>query len=161
MKIKNYFLVLTVWAVFFGIAGAVSLHGQAAHLELQISPQSISFHAADPDVEPVIIADRPVHVQMRITGNGNRPWQLTLRADGDLSAWLGFYTISISNIGWTATPTPPFENGTLVANVAQRAAGGNGNLNDMQGDINFTFQNLWTYRAASYSRTVTFILSAP
>ena len=158
MKRHRFLPQLAAGIIVFGAAGAGFLHGQTA--TLQISPQSISFHAADPDVEAVILADRPIQVTMRITGNGNRPWQLTLRADGDLLGfWFGIYTISISNVGWTATPAPPFQNGSLVANVAQRAAGGTGNLNNLQGFITFTFNNLWTYRAESYSQTVTFTLS--
>lgn len=159
MRIPKIFPVIGAWVATFGLLGNADLRGQS--LELQISPQSISFPAADPDVEPVIIANYPIHVTMRITGNGNRPWLLTLRADGDLIGdQSGIETITISNIDWTATPSPPYQNGTLVANVAQRAAGGTGNLNKAQGDIVFRFQNLWTHRAESYSQTITFVLSA-
>jgi len=161
MRIPKVIPVIGIWVVTISFLGNADLCGQT--LTLQISPQSISFPAADPDLEPLIIANQPIQVTMRITGNGNRPWQLTLRADGDLIAyWFIFqvFTINISNINWTAAPSPSFQNGTLVANVAQLAASGSGNLNNYQGNIVFRFQNLWTHYAESYSQTVTFVLSA-
>jgi hypothetical protein len=105
-------------------------------------------------VVPLIHANNLVRVTLRITGN--RTWQLTLRANGDLTG--GGQTISISNISWTATQSPPFQNGTLVANVEQSAAGQSGNFRG-DADLDFAFQNHWTYQAASYSQTVTFTLS--
>jgi hypothetical protein len=140
----------------FGLAviGAGPLRGQ--QLQLQISPQSISFSAADPDTMPQIAADRSVLVQIKVTGN--RSWQLTLRANGNLTNNLSFASIDISNISWTATSSPPFQNGILVANVPQRAAGSNGNFNG-QGELRFVFQNRWTYWAGNYSQTVTFTLA--
>ncbi len=90
---------------------------------------------------------------------GNRTWQLTLRANGNLSDFWSLASISISNISWTATDIPPFRNGTLAANIEQIAALKSGSYNS-RGDLNFFLLNQWTYWAGSYSQTVAFTLSA-
>ena len=138
------------------LCAAGSLFGQ--QLTLSINPTSISFSAADPDVSPTISANSTVRVQIRITGGGNRNWQLTLRANGNLSDASTTASIDISNISWTATSSPPFQAGTLVANVAQIGASGTGNVN-RTADLSFVFQNRWTYWAGSYTQTVTFTLA--
>jgi hypothetical protein len=153
MKVKKEILVLSVLMVMILSAGVRPTYGQSVNLT--ISPTTISFSAADPDLVPLINADFPVHVTIVVSGT-TRSWQLILHANGDLAG--GGQTIPISNVSWTATSSPPFQNGTLVNNVDQRAASGTGVANQ-QGDLNFMFMNLWTYRARSYSQTVRFTLA--
>jgi hypothetical protein len=138
------------------LCAAGSLYGQT--LTLSINPTSISFSAADPDITPQITANRTVRVTIRITSGGGRPWQLTLQANGNLSDSSTTASIDISNISWTATSSPPFQAGTLAANIAQIGASGTGNVN-RSADLTFVFQNLWTYWAGSYTQTVTFTLA--
>jgi len=156
MNTKRFPQVLA--AVSFSLlAGAVSLRAQS-NLSLSITPQSISFAAADPDVSSTITANQTVNVTIRSTLQSNRNWRLTLLANGDLIASTSSATISISNISWTATPTPPFQAGTLAANVSQTAASGSGSY-QATGYLTFIFKNSWSYWAGSYSQTVTFTLS--
>jgi hypothetical protein len=134
-------------------------HPAAQRLDLSVSPTSISFASADPDVTPTIAA-APVVVTYRVRQNLLRPWTLTVLANGDLVA--GLSTISINNVSWTATPAPPFQNGTLSRTVAQRLASGIGNVNPARnGSVIFRLVNSWTYNAGNYTQTVLFTLSAP
>ena len=132
--------------------------GPGPQLELTVSPASISFASADPDVSPIIAA-APVVVTVRIRQNAG-PWTLTVLAGGDLNA--GAATVDITNVTWTATPAPPYQNGTLSKTVAQRLASGTGNVNPAQnGSVTFRLANSWTYSAGNYTQTVVFTLSAP
>lgn len=131
----------------------------AQRLELSVSPISITFPSADPDVTPIIPA-APIVVTIRIRQNPGTPWQLTALADGDLMS--GSETVDITNVTWGATPAPPFQNGTLSKTVAQRIAAGSGNVNPGQnGSLTFRLANSWNYSAGTYSQTIIFTLSAP
>jgi len=133
--------------------------GGSPQLDLSVSPLSVSFASADPDTTPVIAAV-PVVVTVRVRQNQGGPWTLTVLAGGDLLA--GSATVDISNVSWTATPAPPFQNGTLSKTVAQRLASGTGNVLPAQnGSITFRLVNSWIYSAANYTQTVVFTLSAP
>jgi hypothetical protein len=133
--------------------------GGSPQLDLSVSPLSVSFASADPDTTPVIAAV-PVVVTVRVRQNLGGPWTLTVLAGGDLLA--GSATVDISNVSWTATPAPPFQNGTLSKTVAQRLASGTGNVLPAQnGSITFRLVNSWIYSAANYTQTVVFTLSAP
>jgi len=130
----------------------------AQRLELSVSPTSISFPSADPDVSPTIAA-APVVVSIRIRQSSG-PWQLTVLANGDLMS--GSQTVDISNVSWTATPVPPFQNGTLSRTVAQRMASGTGTVNPAKdGTVTFRLANSWNYNAGTYTQTLVFTLSAP
>ena len=127
-------------------------------LELSVSPTSISFASANPDVSPVVTA-APITVTIRIRQSSG-PWSLTVLANGDLIA--GPATVDITNVSWTATPAPPFQNGVLSKTVAQRKASGTGNVNPAtNGSVTFRLANSWNYDAGVYTQTVTFTLSAP
>jgi hypothetical protein len=127
-------------------------------LELSVSPTSISFASANPDVQPVVAA-APIVVSIRIRQSSG-PWSLTVLANGDLIA--GPSTVDITNVSWTATPAPPFQNGTLSKTVEQRMASGTGNVNPAtNGSVTFRLANSWNYNAGVYTQTVTFTLSAP
>jgi hypothetical protein len=132
--------------------------GGNPQLDLSVSPVSISFPSADPDTTPVI-ATAPVLVTVRVRQNAG-PWTLTVLAGGDLIA--GPATVDITNVSWTATPAPPYQNGTLSKTVAQRLASGTGNVNPAQnGSVTFRLINSWTYSAGNYTQTVIFTLSSP
>jgi hypothetical protein len=127
-------------------------------LELSVSPTSISFASANPDVQPVVSA-APIVVSIRIR-QSTGPWSLTVLANGDLIA--GASTVDITNVSWTATPAPPFQNGVLSKTVAQSMASGTGNVNPAtNGSVTFRLANAWNYNAGLYTQTVTFTLSAP
>jgi hypothetical protein len=127
-------------------------------LEISVSPTSISFPAANPDLSPVIAA-APVVVTVRIRQSSG-PWSLTVLANGDLLA--GPSTVDITNVSWTATPAPPFQNGVLSKTVAQRMASGTGNVNPAtNASVTFRLANSWNYDAGVYTQTVIFTLSAP
>ena len=129
-----------------------------ARLELSVSPTSISFPSADPDVAPFMTAP-PVVVSIRIRQSSG-PWSLTVLANGDLLS--GGSTVDISNVTWTATPAPPYQGGTLSKTVAQRMASGTGNVNPAQnGSVTFRLANAWTYNAGNYTQTIVFTLSTP
>ena len=146
-------------AMLLFLAGAAApLFGQ--NIELSLSRSSLSFPAADPDTTPLVPANDTLTVRIKVTGGGPpRSWQLTLRANGDLYNLLSIAVIDISNITWTASPAPPFRNGTLAANVDQVAASDrDANVNET-GSMTFFFQNLWTHPAGSFTQSVTFTLS--
>ena len=131
----------------------------AQRLTLTVSPGNIQFASADPDTVPAITS-APVSVQLRVQQNQGQPWQLTVRANGDLVS--GPSIIDASTVSWTATPAPPFRNGTLNKTVAQVLASGTGNaLPNVNGTITFRLANAWTYDAATYTQTIVFTLSAP
>lgn len=157
MNAKRLPKILAAGSVLL-LASAALLQAQGKKLQLSISPSSISFSAADPDDNPTINAGQTVNVSVESTLRGNQQWHLTLRANGDLIASGSTATIDISNISWTATPTPPFLAGNLAANVSQEAASGWGRYNGI-GRFTFVFQNSWDYWAGNYSQTVTFTLS--
>jgi hypothetical protein len=132
--------------------------GPNPQLDLSISPASITFASADPDVSPSIAA-APVVITVRVRQNSG-PWTLTVLAGGDLIA--GPATVDITNVAWTATPAPPYQNGTLSKTVAQRVASGTGNVNPAaNGSVTFRLANSWTYSAGNYTQTLVFTLSAP
>jgi hypothetical protein len=132
----------------------------AQKLDLTVSPMSITFPSADPDVSPTVLAP-PLVVSVRVRQNpGGSPWQVTVLANGDLIA--GSQTVDITNVTWAATPAPPFQNGTLSKTVAQRVAAGAGNLNPARdGSVTFRLANSWTYSAGTYTQTIVFTLSSP
>lgn len=150
-------------AAFAGAAPlAASAQGRGGvpspQLDLSITPASITFPSADPDVSPVIAA-APVVVTVRVRGNSG-PWTLTVLAGGDLIA--GSSTVDITNVSWTATPAPPYQNGTLSKTVAQRLASGTGNVSPAaNGSVTFRLANSWMYSAGNYTQTLVFTLSAP
>ena len=131
----------------------------AQRLDLSLSSPVITFPSSDPDSVPIVSAPS-LQVTYRVRQNNNAPWSLTVLAGGDLIS--GPARIDISNVTWTATPAPPFQNGTLSKTVAQRIASGTGNVNpDTIGSITFRLANSWTYSTGTYTQTVLFTLSTP
>ena len=140
------------------LAGSVlnSYQGRRDELTIRIFPQSINFLAAEPDQEPVIAAGSLINIE--ITVNTDRRWNLTLLADGDLKGSRGA-RIAIQNVTWTATPSPPFISGTLSRNQPQILAQGEGS-GDIRGELSFFLKNSWDYEVGEYSQTLTFTISA-
>jgi hypothetical protein len=130
----------------------------AQRLTLTVSQPTVAFVAGDPDTAPTIAA-APIVVTVRVQQNSG-PWTLSVQADGDLLS--GASSIPATQITWTASPAPPFQNGTLNKVVGQTMASGTGNLNPaIGGSVVFRLANSWTYSAGFYSQTVVFTLSAP
>ena len=131
----------------------------AQRLTLTLQPTSVTFPSADPDTTPSI-ATQSILITYRVQQNQGGSWRLTVLASGDLIT--GPSSIDISNVSWTATPTPPFQTGTLSKTVSQTVASGSGNANPAQtGTLVFRLVNSWTYSAGLYTQTIVFTLSAP
>jgi len=150
---------LAVWTLGVLAAAAWAAPAHAQQLQLRINPKRVTFNSADPDTTPVVIA-QPIVVNYRVRKNGNAPWRLSVLAEGDLVD--GTSIIDISNVSWTATPAPPFQNGTLSKTVEQVLASGNGNVDPANdGSVVFQLANSWNYTSGQYTQTVVFTLSAP
>ena len=146
--------VVVVLIVALGaVSGAAT---PVAAQALQVQPATVTFPSSDPDTVPVIVA-ASIRVSYIAQGAPN-PWTITVRANGNLIS--GASTIPISNVSWTATPSPPFRNGTL-STVAQTLATGTGLINVDRGDVTFRFVNSWNYTVGNYTQTLTFTLSSP
>jgi hypothetical protein len=148
-------------AVLLGMMGVFGLSRDAAaqQLDLSISPAVITVPSADPDTMPVLTSS-PVQVNYRVRQNNRQTWLLTVVANGDLVS--GPSTIDISAVSWIASPSPPFQNGTLSKTTAQTVAAGPGNVaNPSTGTLTFRLTNSWTYDAAIYTQTLVFTLSTP
>jgi hypothetical protein len=147
--------------VLLGMMGVFGLSRDAAaqQLDLSISPAVITVPSADPDTMPVLTSS-PVQVNYRVRQNNRQTWLLTVVANGDLVS--GPSTIDISAVSWIASPSPPFQNGTLSKTTAQTVAAGPGNVaNPSTGTLTFRLTNSWTYDAAIYTQTHVFTLSTP
>jgi hypothetical protein len=128
-------------------------------LDLAIAPSTITFAVADPDTTPSVAAPS-VTVSYRVRNNAGGNWRISLLAGGDLTA--GAATIPITNVTWTASPTPRFQAGTLSRTLAQTLASGTGNVtNTTTGSVVFRLANSWTYNVGTYSTSVVFTLTAP
>ena len=131
----------------------------AQRLDMTITPAAIVIPTGDPDQVPVV-SSAPVIVEYRVRQNDSNPWMLTVLAGGDLMS--GASSIAISSVTWIATPSPPFQNGTLSSAVAQTVAAGVGNVTrPSSGSITFRLTNSWTYDAGIYTQSLVFTLSAP
>jgi hypothetical protein len=148
----RFWLAAVLFAALPGLASA-------QRLDLSISPTTIPFAVADPDIVPILTSPT-VQVTYRIRQNNFNPWILSVLAGGDLVS--GSATVDISNISWVATPSPPFQGGVMSKTVAQRVASGTGNVaNPSQGQITFRLANSWNYAVGLYTQTVVFTLTAP
>lgn len=135
--------------------------GVPPNLSLTVTPGSMSFPDANPDMIPSLNSiPTTIQVAVRVVGDPNVPWQLTLAASDHLRS--GADIITVNNVTWTASPaTPPWTaGGTLALAPGQTVASGTGIVNQV-GDLQFWLANLWTYAPGVYSTTATFTLSAP
>jgi hypothetical protein len=150
------------WPLLLLTCAAIVWPGEAAAqskvtLRLVVSPTTISFPSGDPDTTPVLTAG-PVTVTYSIKDkNQNDSWTMTVQASGDLVA--GSAVIPAANVSWTATPAPPYRNGTLSAAVAQTLATGTTDVSPAQtGTVVFSLSNSWSYNVGTYSQTIVFTL---
>jgi len=156
-SLKGWF-VEGALAMLACLATAAPASGQ--QLDLSVNPANVSFGSADPDTTPIVVAP-PTVVTIRVRGlSGGGTWRLTVLADGDLIA--GPAAVDISNVTWTATPSPPFQNGTLSRTVPQTMAAGTGNVpQPLSGSVVFRLVNSWNHAAGVYTQTFVLTLSAP
>ena len=159
VKMKGNGLRRIVGLIFIGsilLYGTASL--AAVGLSLTVMPTSISFTDNDPDFISSIPANTTIQIFVKVTGNPSGSWTLTHRATTDLRS--GADAIPISAITWTASPNPPFLNGTMSALADQKAGGDSGNAN-IVGTFRYSLRNSWDYNKGNYSTVTTFTLSAP
>ncbi|NPV84240.1 MAG: hypothetical protein HPY46_11750 [Candidatus Aminicenantes bacterium] len=123
-------------------------------ITINIFPTTITFPAADPDLEPVVAANTPVHIQVT-TSPANRRWEVTIRAEGNLVSASG-QVIPISTISWRASPNEVFRDGVLAAGQSLVLAQDRG---QKEADLSFYFQNSWDYVAGEYAQVITFTAS--
>jgi hypothetical protein len=132
----------------------------AVRVNLSVNRTSIHFPASDPDTVPSVPAsENPITIGVRVRGNAGGNWRLTVLASGDLVS--GSNTIGVSNVTWTAQPSP-FIDGRLDRTTPQVVASGSGNVNSyLYGTIRFYFKNSWNYFTGNYSQVIIYTLTAP
>lgn len=128
----------------------------ASRAKFTISPTTINFADADPDVVPSIAADSPVAVSVKIRATAVGASTLDAISTDLID---GGSTISIGNVDWTSTGDPEFAGGTLA--TASQTIGnftGSGNFNST---FDFTLANSWAYEVGNYTGTVSYTLTTP
>ncbi|MDD5543226.1 MAG: hypothetical protein PHX83_08630 [Acidobacteriia bacterium] len=130
----------------------------SSRAELTLSPTSITFPDASPTSSPTVAANSTVAVTANVRTASTSTATLTALANGDLVS--GSNTIPISNVTWTATPSP-FIAGTMNKTTAQSAATFSAGSGSYSGTYTFSMANSWSYNTGSYSQTVTYTLTAP
>jgi hypothetical protein len=126
--------------------------------QLTLTPLTINFPDADPDVTPRINAiENPVRVTVQAQTGKKKTVTLTVLAQGDLAS--GPDSIPISNVMWTATGDG-FAPGTMSKSAAVTAGTWVG-PGIRRGAFSYTLANSWNYHRGSYRATVIYTLSAP
>jgi hypothetical protein len=151
--------LLTALGLFLG---GIPGEAHAQTVQLTVGQTTISFPDANPDLVPSITSTpTPVAVTVRVTGNGGRPWSLTIAAADHLRS--GASVIAINNVTWTSSTTANgfLAGGALAVSPAQTVASGTGNMNTRTSNLTFQLANLWTFDPGNYSTSATFTLSAP
>ena len=152
------FIVIGVLLMMSGLPGELGPRvGHAGTLTLRLTPATLNFPDADPDQVPSI-GPATVLVDVKATGAPGYPWVLTLLGNSDLRS--GVDVIPISAISWTATPNPPFRDGTLSLVSPITLGSGIAHINSNL-RMDFRLQNSWAYNAGNYSARATFTLTAP
>jgi hypothetical protein len=118
---------------------------------------TVNFPDADPDAVPSI-GPQPVTVGVRVLGTPGSPWTLSVIADSDLVS--GGSVIPISNVSWTASPSPMFSGGVL-STLTPVLCGSGVSHTIVNATFSFRFVNSWTWTPGVYSSTATFTLAAP
>jgi hypothetical protein len=127
-------------------------------VQLSISPQTINFPDADPDVTPYVNAmENPVTVTVQAQTEKKKTVTLTVLAQGDLVS--GADSIPINNVRWTATGEG-FAPGTMSKSAAVTAGAWVG-PGSRRGTFSYVLANSWNYHRGSYRATVVYTLSAP
>jgi hypothetical protein len=141
------------------LVGALAPEARAQQgATISVSPTSFSYPSGDPDTTPVV-AGPQLTITYKVTG-GPVGWTITVQGT-NLSS--GPDIIPASNVTWAATPQPYFTASGTLSTTAQRLAG---ELNhhaagSQYGYVTFSLMNLWTYKAGTYTHTITFTISIP
>ena len=157
-------LAAPILALLAGLALlAAPQAAEAQFVSLNVSPGSITFNDANPDLQPTI-ASTPATIQIDVVilGGLGRPWRLTIVANDHLRA--GASVIDASNISWTSSRTNQgwLAGGTLAVAAPQTMAQGVSTfLTATSSNIAFRLQNRWTYNPGFYTTTATLTLSSP
>lgn len=126
--------------------------------QLTITPSTIHFPNANPNVVPMIPAqESSVSVTANAQIDALSTATLTVLALGDLIS--GSDTIPITKVSWTSTGDG-FTAGTLNKDAPVSAGSWQG-PGEHTGAFSFFMANSWTYATGTYSQTVTYTLTAP
>ncbi len=130
----------------------------SARAKLTISPTTINFPDADPDVvNPIPATENAVSVEAKIRTTGAGVATLTCLANGNLLS--GTDVINIGNVTWTASGAG-YGAGTMNAAVAQTAGSWAGS-GSRSGTFDFFLANSWAYTVGNYTQDVVYTLTAP
>jgi hypothetical protein len=152
-------VVLAPPAPAASLAQSVSASANIGALaKLALSPASLLFPDADPDVTPFIAASTGA---MSLTAKGRTTpgstLTLTLLAADDLRS--GMDTIPIDALSWTATGAG-FVGGTASKSASQ-PVGSWMNSGVYTGTQTFALANTWTRATGTYSASLVYTLTAP
>ena len=134
---------------------SVSLGSQA---RISVSPASITFPDADPDLVPQVTAlPGPIAITTRARATRNTVVTLTIQATDDLRS--GVTVLPASLITWT-TSGGGFVAGTLSRTSPQIVGSWVGS-GIRTGTQSFLFENRWSHPTGTYSVTLMYTLTAP
>ena len=164
---KKLYLVMAFLACSIWMVGGVSAATYTENLtvnatvastgKLTISPTTISFPDADPDITDPIPANSTVAVSVKARVASGGAVTLTHKAADDLKD--GTKTIGIDNVIWTAAGSG-YVAGTMDKAVDQSVGSWTG-PGQYDGTLTYTLDNDWAYEPGSYSATTTFTLTTP
>lgn len=126
--------------------------------KLSLSPLTLSFPDADPDVSPVVPASTgPVTITAKARSSERANVTLTVLANDDLRS--GMVTIPVSALTWTATGEG-FVDGTISRTSAQLVGAWSGS-GARSGTQLFALANSWQQPSGTYTVSLTYTLTAP
>ncbi|MCX6549745.1 MAG: hypothetical protein NTY02_01855 [Acidobacteria bacterium] len=156
---KTRFVLPVLLMAVSGLLLATPSALYAQSVTLSLSQNSFSFASADPDSTPTITGSPAITVTYSVSGTkSGGGWTMTLLAGGNLIA--GTATIPISNMTWTATPKPVFQDGMMSNSLAQTLASGLGNKSNSTGMVTFSLANSWSYNVGTYTASIIFTITA-
>ena len=125
---------------------------------ISVAPTSFSYPSGDPDTMPNATAPQ-ITISYKVTG-GPIGWTILVQGT-DLTS--GPDTIPVSNVTWTATPQPYFAATGTLSTTDQRLGGeiNHHAAGTQYGYVTFSLKNLWTYKAGTYTHTITFTVTVP
>jgi hypothetical protein len=133
----------------------------AARARLTITPTTINFPDADPDVvNPIPANENAVDFSAKVRTGPTGAVTLTCLANGDLTDGGTGATIPIAGVTWTVAGGADFVPGTMSSAASQNVAGWTGPA-QKNGQLNFFLANDWSYAVGSYTQTVDYTLTAP
>ena len=133
----------------------VNLGGVAS---LSLSPASLSFPDADPDMVSLVpAAQGPLLVTAKARATRGSPVVLTVVATGELRS--GVDTLPAASLTWVGTGAG-FQAGTVSSVLPQPVATWTGS-GVRAGTQEYRFTNSWSYPAGIYTVTLVYTLTAP